>query len=78
MSRQDLETQHLSLYKGSLRGTWRKSFIGLLETCKCKKGAFLFIGSPQGNLQVISKGGFGQYVERAGNCTYYILLLNET
>jgi hypothetical protein len=50
MSGKDLEGEHLSLYRGSMRGTWREgshtedSKTHVIEGSR--KGAFLFTGAP--------------------------------
>jgi hypothetical protein len=50
MSGMALEGEHLSLYRGSVRGTWREcshtedSKTHVIEGCG--KGAFLFTGAP--------------------------------
>jgi hypothetical protein len=52
MSRKALEGEHLSLYRGSVRGTWREG--SNTENSKrhviegSGKGAFLFTGAPLG------------------------------
>jgi hypothetical protein len=73
MSGKAVEEEHLSLYRGSVRGIWREgsrtedSRRHVIEGSG--KGAVLLTGVHKENRKVFRKGGFGQYVYWAGTCT---------
>jgi hypothetical protein len=79
-----LETEHLSVCRGSIGGTWTGvSFLATLRNIpgKALEGKHLSLikaletkhfflqGLHKGNLKLFSKGGLGQYVYWAGTCT---------